>query len=136
LGGFNVSILNETPRQPQAQNESRSPAVAAAIERHHNRLLGINSPPSAAQEASRNMLRDAVYDAAADAINYLEGVKVFVACDDTPALRYLTSKFVSFAREIIHGSRKLTGDKLEAEPDAKRIEAERVAALRPSGEQA
>jgi hypothetical protein len=133
LGAFDASKHNEITKNSQAQNEPHSAAVAAAIERHHNRLLAIDSPPLAGQEGSRDLLRDAVCDGAADAISYLEGIRVFTACDDIPALRYSTSKFALFAREIVRGSRKLTGDKLEAEPDAKRIEAERVAALRPSG---
>ena len=102
------SQTTKSPAPTQAQKPC-SAAVEAALERHHNRLLGVNSPPPAEQEASRNMLRDAVYDAAADAINYLEGVKVFVACDDQAGLQYCTSKFVLFAREIAKGCRGIIG---------------------------
>jgi hypothetical protein len=107
LGGFNVSILNENHGQPQAQNESRSPAVAAAIERHHNQLAA--SPLPAGQEGCRNLLRDAVYDAAADAINYLDGIRAFVSCDDRAGLQYCTTKFVIYAREIAKGCNDLIG---------------------------
>jgi hypothetical protein len=93
----------------------------------------IAQPSPEAQAVSRDLLRDAVYDGAADAISYLEGIRVFTACDDVPALRYSTSKFVSFAREIIHGSRKLTGDKTGDAPTDERLGAERLAALRPAG---
>jgi hypothetical protein len=93
-----------------AQGKNRhSAAVVAAIERYHNRLLAINSPLPAEQEASRNMLRDAVYDAAADAICYLESIRAFVSCDDRAGLQYCTSKFVLFAREIANGCRGLIG---------------------------
>jgi hypothetical protein len=93
-----------------------------------------SNPSPQAQAVSRDMLRDAVYDGAADAISYLEGIRVFTACDDIPALRYSTSKFALFAREVVRGSRKLTGDKTGDAPTDERLSAERRAALRPAGE--
>jgi hypothetical protein len=91
-----------------------------------------SKPSPEAQAFSRDLLRDSVYDVAADAISYLEGIRVFTACDDIPGLRYSTTKFVLFAREIALGSRRLTGDKTGSEPTDKRLDDERQAALRPA----
>jgi hypothetical protein len=124
--------MTQTKENPATRGALAGPDSNAFPGGNCNQVIAQPSPE--AQAVSRDMLRDSVYDGAADAISYLEGIRVFTACDDIPALRYSTSKFVSFAREIIHGSRKLTGDKTGDAPTDERLSAERRAALRPAGE--
>jgi hypothetical protein len=69
-----------------------------------------NSPRAQAPitDIEREFRRDEVFDAAAEATNYLVAIRGMVAADDVPGLRYCAMKFVAYARVVAAGCKVLT----------------------------
>jgi hypothetical protein len=49
-------------------------------------------------EIEREFLRDEVFEAAGEALNYLVTLRGFIASDDQPGLKYSYAKFVAYTR--------------------------------------
>jgi hypothetical protein len=64
---------------------------------------------AAIEAAERGLLREQVYDACPDAINYLHAVMAFIAADDPPGLKYARHKFVTYANVVNNGCNELLG---------------------------
>jgi hypothetical protein len=69
----------------------------------------IQVPSLEAVHAARDLLRDDTHDLAGRTIPYLSAIQAMIAADDKVGLRFVKSKFVAHARDVVKGCNDLIG---------------------------